>query len=183
MFTSKKCYTPIVGLIILFVLLAGCSKSRTYKVQEESGRSGYGIIHMKNNLLAVNGSLDSADVYLNAQYLVIGKKVYYNLNVRYEGDDWLSIKSGPSLVVTVDGNQLKFSCPESAMDHSKNLISRKANEEANYEATLEDLQRMAYAKQVEVKIIGEKHNIEREFTQENFQRFQEFVAMKPSNIK
>ncbi|RMD88591.1 MAG: hypothetical protein D6813_11860 [Calditrichaeota bacterium] len=166
-----------VWLFVWIALLISCGTTKKYKIEKETGRAGYGVTQMENNLLSSNHT-DSVKVYLNAQRVLIGKKVYYNLNVHYQGNDWLKIKSGPSLILVVDGQQMQFSCPESAMQRSRNIFSRKAHEEANYEVSLEDLQKIAQAESVRVKIFGHNGSIECTFTPDNFRRFQEFLKLK-----
>ena len=166
-----------IRFFVWIALFMSCTPTKKYKIEKETGRAGYGVTQMENNLLSSNHT-DSIKVYLNAQRVLIGKKVFYNLNVHYQGNEWLRIKSGTSLTLVVDGQQMQFSCPESAMQRSRNIFSRKAHEEANYEVSLEDLQKIAQAESVRVKIVGHNGSIECTFTPDNFRRFKEFLELK-----
>lgn len=87
----------------------------------------------------------------------------------------LEIPVGTTLLLNVDGEEMNFTGNGSfnkRKPHRKGFV----NETALYEVTRGQLQKIAAAKQVKVRIKGNNGIIDREFGPENFKRFQDFVA-------
>lgn len=101
----------------------------------------------------------------------------YYLEVRYEGASdagYMEIGPGDTLVVTVDGQAMKFRGPGSV--DSRRVTNRDTFvENAVYEARPDDLRRIAKAKDVKVQVNGNRRRLYREFKPENIQKIRSFV--------
>lgn len=164
-----------VTLFSLFLIfLASSCAPKTYQVESSRNeRRDYSITEMQNNLLA--GGSDSVQVYLDAKRMSLGEDLYYTLVVRYVGQEWLHIKSGESLILFLDDERLSFTGDGSVSDRSKSLLKSEYTEQASYEVTLAELNRIADAANVRVEVVGENHSAERHFSEENLQRLYDFL--------
>lgn len=101
----------------------------------------------------------------------------YYLEVRYEGAPdagFMEIGPGDTLTVTVDGQAMKFRGPGSV--EARRTTDRKTFvENAVYEARVDDLRKIAKAKDVKVQVNGNLRRFYREFKPENTQKFRSFV--------
>jgi hypothetical protein len=130
-----------------------------------------------DNLLA-SGEDRSYLVWLNAVRVRDGLwESRYYLEVRYEGANdagYMDIGPGETLTLTIDGQDFGYQGPGSA--ESRTLTSRGTYvENAVYEATPDDLRRIAQAKDVKVRVEGQSRKMYREFQPENIEKFRTFV--------
>lgn len=166
-------------LALICVLLAGCATEPTPDVTTYVDQgTGLRTDLMGENLLEGKGPTREL-VWLNASrvYRNFSDAQYY-LEAQYMARDeagFLEIPSGETLTITLDGQPLKFSGTGSAnmrRPYKKELV----REVAIYPATRTELQKIALAKDVKVSIRGNNGLIEREFSQENQERFRQFVT-------
>jgi len=160
-------------------LLAGCATEPPPDVTTHVDQAtGLRTDLMGENLLEAEGQPREL-VWLNASrvYRNFNQAQYY-LEVQYmarEEAGYLEIPAGDTLTVVADGQTLTFSGTGSAnmrKPYKKELV----RETAIYPATRVQLQKIALAKDVDVKIRGNKGLIEREFKKENHERFRQFVT-------
>ena len=136
---------------------------------------------MSENILETPQNPPREVVWLNAARIyrdVWNRQNSLFLEVNYMArteTGYLEIPLGPSLVLTVDGQEMTFNGNGS---FNKRQSNKKGfvNETALYAASKEKLQKIANAKQVKVRIKGNNGVVEREFGPENFKRFQDFVG-------
>jgi len=87
---------------------------------------------------------------------------------------FLEIPLGNTLTLVADGQEMKLSGIGS-FNKRKTMKNNFVSEVALYEVTREQLAKIAFAKQVKVRIKGVNGVVERDFGAENFRRFQEFL--------
>lgn len=119
-------------------------------------------------------------VWLNAVRVREGDwDARYYLEVRYQAASdagFMEIGPGDTLLLTVDGQQLRFRGPGSNQNR-KVLGNGQYVENAVFEAKADDLRKIAKAKDVKVQVNGNQRRMYREFKPENFQKFRSFVLM------
>jgi len=159
------------------LLLAGCAtppKTDIYTYRDDLG-PGVDLI-MDNELESENDR--TALVWLNASRIRQGAwNAKYYLEVRYEcvkQVGWLDIGPGESLVLTVDGQAMRFRGLGS-LNTRKETSGGTLLEHAIYEAKVDDLRKIARAREVKLEIIGRARTAYREFKPENIQKFRNFV--------
>lgn len=124
-------------------------------------------------------------IWLNASRIPISRKENrINLEVVYGARPeagYLDILPGRTLTVIADGQELKFA----GIGSSNNRRERDGLifEHAMYEAKIEDLRAIANAQKVTVLVRGKDLVVERDFTEENTQRFKDFLFQiaRPNN--
>ena len=120
-------------------------------------------------------------VWLNADRIAADAwnrqtKLYLQVDYMAKAETgFLEIPVGTSLILTVDGREMKFTGNGS---YNKRNSREKGfvNETALYQISRMDMSTIANAKAVKVQIRGSKGIVERDFGPENFKRFQEFLA-------
>jgi hypothetical protein len=171
----KNYFALVCGL----VLAAGCATEPPPDVTTYVDQgSGLRTDLMGENLLEGKGPTREL-VWLNASRMFKNyTDAQYYLEVQYMARDeagFLEIPSGETLTMTIDGQPLKFSGTGSAnlrKPYKKELV----REVALYPATRIQLQKIALGKDVKVSIRGNNGLIEREFSDENKERFRQFVT-------
>jgi hypothetical protein len=163
--------------LALAALISGCSsmpKSEVYTYRSDIGGPGIDLI--------VDNELDSGDrptelIWFNASRVRAGAwKGRYYLEVRYEAlpqIGYLEIGPGETLVLTIDGQTMKFGGVGSV--NERKYSNSTLIEHAIYEAKADDLRKIARAKEVKVDVIGSSRTVHREFKAPNFQKFNTFV--------
>lgn len=121
-------------------------------------------------------ALDGADIWVNAQRIKQKDKVRYSFLVHYHElfGTWLSIRTDESLIFLVDGERYGVSRGWKAHDSDVRLTGQ-VEERAWYYVNPELIKRIAFAKEVRVKIIGLKYRPERYFRRCHFNAFRQFV--------
>jgi len=161
----------IIVFMVLF-LIAGCAAVPSLL---EPVHDDYTIHGMSGNILAGTPPLSTTYVQLNAErYTSRDGEILYSLVVDYSSDEWLYIREGESLVLLVEGYRIglkgKGSSPHRGMGYSGRI-----NEKAWYGISFESLEMIANAKEVEARVIGSHHHVDRVFSEENFRYFREFA--------
>jgi hypothetical protein len=165
-------------MLAAVMVLAGCSTT-------PSGTSSYthrGIAGPDMDVTLDNLVESSEDrsylIWFNAVRLREGAwDSRYYLEIRYEGASdagFIEIGPGESLLVTVDGQTLRFRGPGSLENRTRTDRNTYV-ENAVFEAKPDDLRRIARAKDVKIQVNGTARRLYREFKPENFQKFRSFV--------
>ena len=172
----RKC-GALLGTLAL-AWLSGCATPQIPNVATyEDPFSGLRTDLIPENLLVSETAsgdlvwLDAARVFQNPF------DFKYYLEVRYQAlpsTGHLEIIPGQSLLLTVDGKQMRFSGMGSV--DPKKGPNGTLFEVALYQVAAGDLKAIAAATKVEVVIVGSNRNVQREFQKANFDRFAEFVA-------
>ena len=164
-------------LLPVVVLLAGCAsvpKTDVYTYRSDIGGPGIDLI--------VDNELDSGGkptelIWLNASRIRQGPwDAKYYLEVRYEAlaqTGYLDIAPGETLTLTVDGQTMKFGGVGSLNERKE--TGGTLVEHAIYQATVDDLRKIAKSKEVKVDIAGSQRTIHREFKRENIEKFRTFI--------
>jgi hypothetical protein len=171
----------MVGLAALVpvMFLAGCETGNAPDVTTHYDQfSGLRTDLMGENLLEA-GDKPRELVWLNASrvYETYSKYTYY-LEVTYmarEEVGLLGINPGQSLVLVVDGETIPLS-GSGSLNTEEKPKKGLVEERAIYKVNKPVLQKIAIARKVKVTIKGRNGLIERQFNEENFDRFRKFVT-------
>jgi hypothetical protein len=156
------------------VFLAGCGTTPevTSYVHPISGRRtdmvAQNLLDAPGNnreMLWLNAYRDFADKYHYKYYL---EAIY---GARQDAG-YLEILPGRSLTIMADDQELNFTGLGSL---SKDTDKGALFETARYEATADDVHRIANAKKVTVQVRGRRGLVARSFGPENFEKFRKFV--------
>jgi len=134
---------------------------------------------VSENLLNDTNSTPREVVYLNMfREYRSAKRVNYYLEVFYMAPTdagYLEIPPGQTLTLTADGQPLKFD-GNGSLNRRRPYRKDFVRENAIYEVTKQDLQKLANAKKIKVQIRGNNGLVERDFAPENFDNLKAFVA-------
>ncbi len=159
-------------------LVSGCMTPTPDVTSHYDDVSGLRTDLMGENLLETPGEPREL-VWLNASrvFKTYEKAVYY-LEVNYMAKQevgYLEIPPGETLTVIVDGEAMKFDGTGS-QNMRKPYKKELVRENAIYPCTKVQIQKIADAKEVKVRIKGNKGLIERDFSPVNFDRVRKFAA-------
>jgi len=159
-------------LAALFLTGCGTTPEVTSYVNPVSGRRTDVVAQ---NLLDAPGN-NREMIWLNA-YRDFSDRFHYKyyLEVIYgarQDAGYLEISPGRSLILTVDNQELNFAGLGSL---SKDTDKGALFETARYEASSDDIHRIAAARRVTVQVRGRQGLITREFGPENFEKFRKFA--------
>jgi hypothetical protein len=168
-----------LGLVCGLILLAGCASEPAPNVTSYYDQaSGLRTDLLGDNMLETKGPPREV-VWLNASRVFRNyRDAQYYLEVQYmarKEAGFLEIPPGETLTLVLDGQPLKFSGSGSSSmrkPHKDEFVIEKAI----YPSTRVQLQKIAIAKDVKVQIRGNNGLVEREFNQENTERFRNFVT-------
>jgi hypothetical protein len=143
------------------------------RTDEVTGRQSHLIT---DNVIEDPSQTDSL-LSLNASQLFTyrGAAKYY-LEVRFQARPergLIEIVPGQSLTITVNGVPMRFTGPGSAKFRKEKYGTLIEN--AVYTVTFEQMEQIAKAKDVRVRVSGAKGFVERTFAAKNFDNFAEFV--------
>jgi len=162
-------------LILLIAGAAGCSSPDYQVATHVNPYTGLRTDVTADNMLAVEEPVREL-VWLNASRVFRDFKNYdYFFEVHFEATQergFMEITPGPSLKITADGEELLFRT--SGSQNSRKTEGDLLSEDALYPTTEEAIQKIASANEVSVQIQGLNGVIQRDFTEENFRRFEEF---------
>jgi hypothetical protein len=160
----------------LLWLLGGCASAPEQDTYTHRG-GGEGMDITLDNLLASKED-QSYLLWFNAVRMREGAwDSKYYLEVRYEGASdagFLNIAPGETLLLTVDGQTMRFSGPGSEKDKTAN---GNFVENAVYEVKPEMIKRIARAKEVKLQVIGQARSLYRTFQPANIDKFRKFVLL------
>ncbi len=174
----KDTVKKILTLVAMLGLLAGCATNTPDVTTFYDQITGLRTDLMAENELETAGPPREV-VWLNASRVFRdSRRAEYYLEVAYMAMaevGYLEIPAGSSLTLVVDGKTMPF-------DGTGSQNMRKAykkdfvRENAIYPVTREQLQTIAGARQVKVRIQGRNGLIERDFSSANFDRLRRFVT-------
>jgi len=159
-------------------LLLGCETAPppdvVTRTDEVTGRQS----HLITDNIVEDASQADSLLWLNASQLFTYKgAAKYYLEVRFQARPergLVEIHPGQSLTLTVDGAPMRFTGPGSAKFRKEKYGT--VIETAVYTADLAQLEQLAKAKEVRVRVSGAKGFVERSFAEKNFQNFRQFVS-------
>jgi uncharacterized beta-barrel protein YwiB (DUF1934 family) len=163
------------------MVLAGCATKPPDVTTSFDPITGVRTDLMSENMLETAQNPPREVVWLNASRVFKNYKnreYDYYLEVAYmsrEETGYLGIPAGNTLSVVADGQELRFISNGSYNTRKKNRRGF-VNESALYKTTREQLEKIANAKEVKVRVRGDNGLIERDFRPENFKRFKDFLA-------
>ncbi len=164
-----------IGLIMIFSIISSCGHLSTIKTIHDDFE-GYTIHRMTENVLAGGLPIYGATIRLNAQqFETKDGEITYSVIVRYTGDSWLFIQDGESLMMLIDGESLNLS-GDGSLSHRNTILGAGVEEMAWYPISADDFRKIAYAKEVKLKIKGSQYFAERKFRQANFNNFKKFIT-------
>jgi hypothetical protein len=99
---------------------------------------------------------------------------YCHILIQYWGHLEFEVKYSNSLIITTDKNKLSLSCEPDHVRKSS-FDDKLFIEFARYEITLPQLNEIANAKRVDVKLKGKYRDCERHFQKENFESLKMFI--------
>ncbi len=162
----------IIGVLLLGVSCAGMSS-----VQSEYDEfTAVKRTDMTYNPLAGSSLLDTSQVRLQAVCATTKDSIpSYMLRVIVYGNSngWCFIKKGASLLFVVDGERKALSGSGSL--GSREVLGDNVSEVAVYPTTLDFIRLLSEAKEVRVRVVGSRRNIERHFGKANSKNFRDFV--------
>jgi len=172
-----KIVKAILTLCAVLFLVGGCVTQPPEVTTHYDAFSGIRTDLMADNLLETPGTPREV-IWLNAYraYKNYSSSDYY-LEVSYMATaevGWLEIAPGESLVLIVDGEPMRLKGSGSA-NNRKTARKDFVTENALYEVSAIQIQKIAGARQVKLQIKGDKGLVEREFQEANFERFRAFV--------
>ncbi|RMF83718.1 MAG: hypothetical protein D6736_20885 [Nitrospinota bacterium] len=158
------------------VWIAGCAPTKaTVKTIRDTDK-GYTIQQLQGNLLGGSRSYQTGRLYFNLERIERQDgQITYALLIEYEGENWLFIERGESLVLRINGQEQKLKGEGSWRSRDVSEAGY-AIERARYPLTLLDLLRLASAQRVEVEVIGSQRRVQGWFTEENFRYLRRFIA-------
>jgi len=161
-------------ILLLAGLFVGCSTTAPSLLTRQDEFTGDNMGLLTDNLLT-GKTTANAQVWLNASRIVRKTGVIlFFLEIHTESTiGALNIEPGETLIITVDGQELRYDGIGSA--HSRKASNGKYTEDAIYRLTSGDIRKIASAKSVFVKVIGSKTFVESSFSAENIQKFADFV--------
>ncbi len=156
-------------------LIAGCTTPRA-DVTTYTDDTGLRTDLLANNRLDAPGKPREV-VFLDASRVFKSRnKAIYYLEVKYTATKevgYLDIPFGQTLTLILDGTPMPITGSGSL--NMRRTKGDFAEEMALYEVTKAQLQKIASAKKVQVRIKGNNGLIEREFGAKNYERFRLFV--------
>lgn len=168
----------IVVALAIIAVCSGCASMSSVETEHDEF-TGVQSIEMTYNPLAGATPLDDAQVRLQAvRGTDEGKEtdVYAIRLVLYgNGGGWCFIESGESLRFLIDGERFALS-GDGSTDSREVLSGARTAEVALYVTDLDFIRKLSEASEVKVRIEGSRRNVERHFSESNFENFREFVA-------
>ena len=163
--------------LLTLLLLGGCARQGPNTATNYDPVFGVRTDIMADNPLETPGEPREI-IWLHASRMVNRQDVAtYYLEVKYMAKadaGWLEIPPGENLILTIDGEPVKF-----RGSGSENMRARYkkdfVKERAIYQVPKATLQKIAKAKEVKVTIRGNNGLIQRTFDAANFGKFREFV--------
>jgi len=132
---------------------------------------------MPRNVIGGYGVL--GNLALNVEKTIRGDNASYELFAHYAGQQRVQIRAGESLVLTVDGQPLRFQVRDEDVD--RDMFCPESgpctyDERAYYPATPDQIRAIANAETVTVELIGAARTLAAEFNELNFERYRSFVS-------
>lgn len=149
-------------LLILLLVVAACARR--------------GVTRMAPNYVGSRQPL-GGNLELNVERSGQGDTAHYDLFVHWTGLYRIDLRGGQSLVVTVDSQRTVYSAGEKDVYNDMQCGNGPClyDDRAYYPVTVQQLRAIARARVVTVEVIGARQRVERDFNEDNFERFRAFV--------
>ncbi|MBX3008634.1 MAG: hypothetical protein KF816_11495 [Melioribacteraceae bacterium] len=147
-----------------------------YNVQViEDEFEDYKIIRMYGNYLPDSKWLPTNSLLFNAQKFTDENNNHkYQFFVEWLDDEWLFIDEGETLILLIDGERVR--CKGYGSHKNRQTLEGGAiRETAVFEASIELFNRIANAKVVKIKLVGQSKDIIRELDEDNIENYRKFV--------
>ncbi len=153
-------------------MLVGCSSSDKalelgYVLTQDEFKDFKRYSMPRAGNLEGGNALSFNTVELEIYAAIENKKIGLALAIILTDDSWVFIQSGKSLILMVDGEKVHLSSPRGSANFRK-VIGRRIKEEAHYPITTEQIKKLAYAKEIKIRIYGSNGYVSRQFNQEYF---------------
>ena len=182
---TKRAFQNMKSHGILFllglILIAGCRTRVPDVVTNFDPITGQRTDLLSGNELESPQQPPREVVWLNADRLAADAwnrqtKLYLQVDYMAKAETgFLEIPVGTTLILTVDGREMKLT-GNGSFNKRNSREKGFVNETALYQISRMDFSKIANAKTVKVQIRGNKGIVERDFSPENFKRFQEFLS-------
>jgi hypothetical protein len=165
-------------MALLLVLFSGaCAPG--LRVQElQVGFTGESVARMRGNVLG--GSPGEAPrLEFNLERVTLAEEPAQTfVRLEYLGSDWLRIRAGESLLLTLDGELFPLS-GEGSEGERRAVDGQFASEVAIYEIEPETAARIAQATTASVSVRGAAGPLRRSFSARNLQNVRQFLERYP----
>lgn len=184
-----------IPVIFLSLILGGCASVERVNYELSATRDDVGQITTYD---AVNDGLGDYDGATNTcsqcKIFIVGQYIYnsnfnlmlrkvapdqgepvYCIMIQYYGSDWIYIPSGETLDIRADGQLMQFSGDGSADKRTRDPDGG-VEEQADYIVSLNQIQVLAKAKTVLVKITGQNTFFEKCLNPDNQKFIQSFLT-------
>jgi hypothetical protein len=183
-------YHIIGAVLVLLVLLPSCTPGYglasppDYRLWvQDDDFTDSSIFRMEGNRLPAppsQGLLDLSVPYmteLNAQRFYQPESGdTYSLIFRLQGNGWLFIRRGESLRILADDERIVLSSADGSVRNRDILSGRMIREQAWYRVTAEQIETIARAGHVRLRLDGERGYIERELGEANQSNLMRFLV-------
>ncbi|MCX6143154.1 MAG: hypothetical protein NTZ35_08035 [Ignavibacteriales bacterium] len=171
----------LIVFIPLILVINSCTLSHFLKT--ELGTEVDKFENRKTNYLHFNflpSKYGVASIAFDLQRIDVDDRIMsYSIIIRYVHADWLFIEQGESLVLLIDGRRIGFTS-EGSSNHREVLSGGSVLEEAQYAVDYSTLQMLAHASRIEMKIVGDRYYVTREFEKSNFDNLRNFITRFPT---
>jgi len=178
---TEKDYMKSFGILLGLILITGCKTHVPDVATNFDPITGQRTDLLSGNMLESAQNPPREVVWLNADRIAADSwnrqtKLFLQVDYMAKADTgFLEIPVGTSLILTVDGREMRFT-GNGSFNKRNSREKGFVNETALYQISRMDFGTIANAKSVKVQIRGNKGIVEREFSPENFKRFQDFLA-------
>jgi len=166
------------AIFLLLAAFAGCASGLKIKTRVDpvTGRS---VDRLEGNKIGPIpcGLTRDPCVFLDAERISARQgATHFRLVAVYEGEEWLFVQPGKTLEFELSESGQNFALfGEGSKENRKILAEKKLRETAFYEISPNNLQRLADAKKVTMKLRGDGFYVERTLTAGNLRNLQSFA--------
>ena len=173
----------VVGLMFL-LLVSGCVTMHQFRAYSEVDPIQKAYIHKGVNI-EVGNDIPTANIWLNAAVIVYEDTMNYFMTVVYEARTWMFIRSGNSLILIIDGEEIKLYSPAGSLN-SRHVGGRPSIwarggsevttwEEAVYVVSRPILEKIAHGKMIIARLYGDDMSPYLTFTDKSKNQMRKFL--------
>jgi hypothetical protein len=136
---------------------------------------GYKIVRMNGNYIPDSKWLPTNSLFFNAQRFTAKNNNHkYQFFIEWWANEWLFVDEGEKLVLLIDGERV--GCTGYGSVKNREMIQGGAvKETVVFEASLDLFAKIASAKKVKIKLVGNSFDIIRELEEEHIENYRLFV--------
>src|SRR5258706_1015697 len=174
-----KAYSALLTAIV--ILICSCRTAPPDVTTDFDPITGKRTDLMSENMIETPQNPPREVIWLNAARVYRdvwnrGSDLYLTLDYMARTEaGYLEIPVGTTLTLTVDGQDMHFT-GNGSFNKRKSKLKGFVKETALYQVSRSQLEKIANAKQIKLRIKGRNGIVERDFAPENIRRFQDFVA-------